>query len=352
MKLLGSQAQVTITNSSFNSYNVTPNTLCRVSILNSGAAGQVYMEAEVRNAANEPLLTIKTNPFTLNQGLNNPLPNVLSFNSTQYSTTNQGEFLRTQNKLPSGAYTYCIRVIPISGIEEGDEYCESIDANEDAYLYLVYPAHEEVIETTQPVLMWMHSEAFNLLSQGEFFKITVVELSKEQSAESGLSTNVPVFTKNYLNAHQVPYPQDAHGLEPGKRYGWHVQKISNGNVVARTEAWEFSIAKTVDNSKKVHVVIKKTLDGSVYMPQNDIIYFRFDERYVSTQLVCKIYNEKRELLIPTIENEQNNTENVKALGMNTFELDLNTYKLKKGYYILEVFNEKNEKYQLKFYVEK
>jgi hypothetical protein len=98
------------------------------------------MEAQVRNAANEPLLTVKTNAFTLNQGINNPLPNVISFASTQYSASNQGEYLRTQNKLPSGAYTYCIRIYPVTNIESGDEYCESIDANEDAYLYLVYPS--------------------------------------------------------------------------------------------------------------------------------------------------------------------------------------------------------------------
>jgi hypothetical protein len=120
-------------------------------------------------------------------------------------------------------------------------------------------------------------------------------------------------------------------------------------VVARTEAWEFTLAKTVDNSKKVHVVIKKNLDGSVYIHlkmtsfisalMNGMFLINWYVKYIMKKESCNnTYN---------LENEQNKTDNVKVLGMNTFELDLKGYKLKNGYYILEVYNEKNEKYQLK-----
>jgi hypothetical protein len=345
--------QITITNSSFNSFNVTPNSLCRITLLNgSGITGEAYLEAEVRNAANDRLIAVQSNVFTIKPGINTILPSTISFASIAYSGSNQAEFLRVQNKLPSGVFTYCVRVVPIGQIEEGDEYCESLDGNEDALLYLVYPLHEEVIETPQPVLMWMHSEPFNLLAPGEYFRLNVVELFDGQSADAGIGTNQAIFSKNYINSHQVPYPQDAKLLEPGKRYGWVVQKISNGNIVARTEAWEFSLSKTGNDKRNVYVLLKKQLDGSVYVPQNDRLYFRFDERYVSGQLDCTIRNEKRELIVPEIKSENGNADNTKTSGANMYELDLQPYKLKNGYYVLEVVNEKNEKYLLKFIIEK
>lgn len=347
-----SKAQVNVVNANIQAFNVSPRSLCQISIMNNASANvQVALHIQITNSANNVLIKLSTAPIQLKLGLNTITGGSVNIVQTTYGSSNQAQYIKAQNKLPSGAFNYCVVVRPVAALEEGDDYCQEIDAVENEFLYLVFPADEDTIETKTPLLSWTHSEPFNILSQGEFFKMTVVELKDDQSAEAGVIANSPVFLKNYVNRHQVQYPFDAKNLEAGKRYGWQVQKISNGNVINKTEAWEFVIDEKVDPKDHMYVTLKRKLDGSYYRVQNDKIFFRFDERYKSQNVNCKIYNDKREEITPELSNIKDKKLNTKVSGYNAYELDLIDYNLKKGFYTLEVINVKKEKFQLKFYVE-
>lgn len=353
--------QVTISSSSFNMYNVTPSSMCQVIIINSGDGGQVYLEAQILNSANEKLFVVTTNPIELKKGLNNILPSQISYSNIHYSTSNQGNFLKVNHRLSSGIFQYCVRVIPLSRIEEGDEYCQDVETNEDWMMYLVFPADQEEIETKSPLLMWMHNEPFNILAPGEFYRMLLVEVMDGQQGEGAIQSNIPLFIKNYVDKHQVQYPFDAPKLEEGKKYAWKVQKIAKGNVVSQTETWEFNLAKEEKVKDLMFVALKRELDGSYYNVINDRIYFRFTEKYNLKNIKCSILNNKNEEIQPDlgkvkrldeeIKSEKIAAEIIKNKGFNQFELDLLPYNLKKGFYILKVANDKNEDYKLKFYVE-
>lgn len=345
-------AQISIVNAVLNEYNISTNSLSQVSINNTGGQSSIEIESFISNSTGEKLVLFSSQAVVLKSGMN-----VLGAHNTKtksliYSTSPQGNYIKNFHRLASGSYNYCVTIKILSGAEEGDEYCQTIESNNNDQLYLVSPSDKEVISTTTPLLMWMHTEAFNLLSPGDFFRLTLVELKKKQSADEGVVSNVPLFVSNYVTKHQVQYPFDAEKLERGKKYGWIVQKISNGNIVASTEAWEFSIADNKVNKNHMYVDLKKKLDGTLYKVSNDKIYFKYNERYQAKELNCNVYSDTREkMIITNTSNEQSDKEGAKLVGYNSFELDLEPYDLKSGFYTLEVLDEKQQKYFLKFYID-
>lgn len=343
--------QLSILNANFNEYNITANSLSQISVNNIGASGLVKIEIVLTNSANVRLLSAVSLPVEVKQGLTVFGSHSLPFESISYGTTPQAQYVKTTHRLSSGGFNYCVRIIPLTIIETGDENCQSINVSEDYQLFLINPIDEDVIESSTPILMWMHTEPFNLLGEGEFFRMILVEVKTGQEPDEAILSNVPIFVKSYVAKHQVQYPLDADKLEKGKTYAWHVQKIANGAILSSSEVWSFSLEK-LKATKHSYVIVKKKLDGTVHKVFDKKIYFRFDERYkTSASLVCAVYNGKRELIEPTLKNEHTSQVAIPSAGYNGYELDLKQYRLKKGFYTLEVSNEKKEKFLLKFYVD-
>lgn len=221
-----------------------------------------------------------------------------------------------------------------------------------SFLMLVFPADKDTIDTPNPNLIWNHSEPFNRLISGEYYRMIVVELNHEQTAESGLSINIPVMVKNNLRDHNVLYPFNAKTLEAGKRYGWQVQLVTNEVITNKSEAWEFTMNIPRNSKDNKYATLKKNLDGSFYTVENNKLFFRFNESYSSNILNCKIYDSKMQPVKPKATNENKKGQEVflKTSGYNCFEIDIDEMNISSGFYLLEVQNEKGEKFILRFLV--
>jgi hypothetical protein len=345
--------QVSIVSAHLNALNVTPSTLCEVSVMNNQGSVQVMLEAQILNAASEQLLDVQSSPFYLSQGLNTLSSINIPINTTTYGSSPQATYIQTTHVLPSGTFQYCCSVKVLSA-EGGDEYCEEVESEVNSNMYLVFPDDKDTVETKNPVLMWTHSEAFNMVAQGEYFRMMVVELANDQSAEDGITVNNPIYLKNNLTSHSEVYPIDAQELESGKRYGWQVQRVTNGVVTDKTEAWEFTIIPTSVISDNKYAVLKKTLDASYYIAENGKLFFRFNEEYISGNISCTIYNSVKEKILPVAKNEDKTNSQIsfKKSGFNCYEINLNEMNnISSGFYTLEVQNEKGDVYLLKFFVE-
>jgi hypothetical protein len=346
--------QISIISTNFNSLNVTPVSLCQANIMNAGGEVSAVIQATIYNSANEKLLDCKTMPFVLKQGLSNVMSIQLSLEYSIFGTSAQASFIRTNHTLPSGNYKYCINVIAASS-ETGDDYCEEIQSELNSFLYLIDPFDHDTISASHPMLIWTHSEPFNVLAQGEYFRLVLVELLEGQNAESGVSVNIPVFEKSYVSSHQVQHPFDLKELEQGKRYGWQIQKFSNGMMVQKSEAWEFVIASDITPKDIMYAVMKKTVDGGFYTAKNNRVFFQFNESYILNPTKCVITDERGKTYSPNIYAVTKSGDYIKVdekqSGNNRFVIQLAELGLKKGYYTLSVKNSKGETYYLKFYVE-
>jgi hypothetical protein len=351
------RSQVTVTSASLAPLNITPASLCQVTLLNQQAATNIELLATVYNSSGEALLQVRTTTFTISPGVNIIQPQALAFTSVTYASSPQGKFVQAQHQLPSGTFKHCVHVINLGG-ELEDEYCQDEESDNNSFLNLVSPFDHDTIDTKTPLLTWTHSEPFNLLSPGESFRLVLVKLNAGQDPEAAVTANSPYFISNNLFRHELQYPFDAAALKEGETYAWQVQKISAGGqgIMDKTEAWQFTVRtpKVVKDNK--YAVLKRKPDAGYYIAANNKIFFRFDEEYKGAKVSCIVYDEKHKRIDPQPENEQKKAEQqlateAKSEGYNQFEMDLDPLHLKNGYYLLEVRNEKNELFILKFYVE-
>jgi hypothetical protein len=350
------KAQVTIVNCQLMPYNITPEALLNVSIINNGSQVEGRIITRLFNISNEQLIVVRSYPFVLQPGTNNSTAQNIRVAGAEYLGGSQSEYIKTTHNLPSGSFRACVSIILSGQQEPSDEYCDEIESDFNQFLYLIYPFDKDTVETTLPLLTWNHSEPFSALGQGEFYRMIVSEIKDQQNSEEAISVNTPLMVRNNLSVHNLQYPYDAKELQAGKRYAWQVLKMANNIIINKTEAWEFVIRKAPVEKELKYVALKQIVDANYYTSYNGKIYFKFSEEYNSKgRIVAFITSDKgKEFPVVISRDEKNSNSNdplkIKILGDNRFVLDLDKENVKPGFYILQVKNEKKEIYYLKFYL--
>lgn len=351
------QAQVNIVSANFTSYNVSPGSLSDIQVMNPGTKElQVVVESKLFNSNNEILLQVKTNPIALKLGLNSILSSNPSYSYVNYTSNKYSQYIQNTKTLPSGKYRFCTTVMAVNTSEpQSDDYCDELEAEGNNLLYLISVPDKEEIETEYPVLVWYHSEPFNLLAPNEFYRMVLVEMNKDQSPDAAITVNQPLYVKNFLTTHSIQYPIDAKKLEPSKHYAWQVQKMSNGAIIDKTEAWEFSLKSNPTLTSQKYVYLKENLDASSYQCIDGHVYFAYKENYSGKNLSIRLYNDKHKQveIVPVVSENVGETKNdVKSFGSNYCDLNLEASHLKSGIYFMEVSDDKGEVRKLKIKFEK
>lgn len=196
-------------------------------------------------------------------------------------------------------------------------------------------------------------ESFNVLQQGESYRMIVCEIKEGQNPDAAISVNPPLYLANFLTRHEVMYPQDAPTLEQGKRFAWQVQKVVNGVITNRTEAWEFTIKSTKSSANITFVEITPGLNATPFDVTDDFIYFVYKEEYIASNPELRAFyfskdNRQVELIpVSYVDPKLKNIDVGKVIN-NKYKLDLTELRLSEGVYTLKILNEKNQEFLLKF----
>lgn len=353
-------SQVSVININIQPFNIVPEALLNVGIMNGEGELQVQLLTQVFNSTGSLILSVKSQPFKINKGLNPGLSSDRKIATTDYSGSTQGNYLKTTHNLPSGRYKICSSLLLATGADKLDDFCDELEAEFNQYLYLVNPIDGDTVDSKNPILSWTHSEPFTILNQGEFYRMIVTEIKKEQTAEEAINVNNPSMLKNYVKEHQLQYAYDAKELKEGTKYAWQVQKMSDGIVINKTEAWIFNTRNLPIHKSLKYVAVKPQLDGSFYTAYNGEVFFKFSEEYKAEGKLKFVLTDSKSKPIdveinPDKEKSKNKTEKVndaklKVSGDNRYELDLDAKNLGSGFYTLEVKNEKNESFYLKIFL--
>lgn len=352
-------AQISIVNISVQPFNIVPEAMLNVSIMNAGSEQQVQLLTQIYSSSNTVLMTVRSQPFVLKNGINTGLAD-RKVATTDYSGGQQSSYIRTSHSLPSGRYKVCASLLLSNGADKLDDFCDEIEAEFNQYLYLVNPLDNDTVDSKNPFLSWTHGEPFSILNQGEFYRMVVTEMRKDQTAEDAINVNSPVMVKNYVKEHQVQYPYDARELKDGGKYAWQVQKISDGVIVSKTEAWIFNTRDVASTKSLKYVALKQQLDGAYYTAYDGKVFFKFAEEYKTAGKLNFILTDAKSKAIEIkIAQDREaskgsvasaNSTQIKSTGDNRYELNLDGQHLTSGFYTLTVKNEKNESFFLKIFL--
>jgi len=335
-------------------FNVTPDAMLSATIMNNGVTTiAVQTVSKLYNQDNLLLLTVKSASFSVVPGLNNSFSGSRKVAAVEYANNGQANYLKTTRSLSSGNFRVCVELTTVHTSETEDEFCDEIESDHNQYLYLISPSDDDCQNTKNPMLIWAHSEPFNVLSKGESFTMIVTEMKEKQSPEEAMNMNTPIMTKNNLLTHNLQYPYEARPLKEGASYAWLVQKVSNGVIVAKTDVWKFTVCDNRAPGIDPEIISLRTnIDGSYYIIKNNILQFKVEESTIEGAINCKIYTSarsvKQSFVVKNLSHQ--NADNTKKMGYNEYEIDLTSLNLVTGFHTLEVAEAAGKLYLIKFYV--
>jgi hypothetical protein len=217
---------------------------------------------------------------------------------------------------------------------------------------LILPYDGDTIETKNPLLTWSFLGGMNQNDNRVFYRLILVELKDEQSAEAGITVNQPLLKMDRVKGTQLFYPYDAPALKEGKRYGWQIHKISNNIIVDKSEAFEFIIPLPKEPSAQYYK-LKVKHDGAAYLAEGGKFYFELVETYQDKNLSYFLYDSSNKLISSSVqqdkEAEGDFTTEIKHSGSNYYVVDLGAA-AKPGIYKIVVQDAKKQKFEAKFEV--
>jgi hypothetical protein len=344
------RAQIQVNLPRFSIYDLTPQSLCELNIINTAGPLTVSMEVTIVNFQNDRLIQIITNPFTVSSGISNLQGSSIGLASVNFGNVPSATYLNLNRLLPAGSYTYCARFFQ-AGLQVG-EYCDQLNSDVSNTPFLLSPEDKEVVISTNPVFVWNFNDAgmFNLptIADGSFpseqYRFYLVELATNYTPQEGIQSNLPLFIKNNLRTNTVQYPADAPLLQLGHRYAWQIQKVSAGQILTTSEAWEFRYDTLMTKIAPLdYIVLKRnTVNDEHFVQKNLRVCYK--EELDSAQLRIAFYNTKGQLISDGLL-----FKNV-LKGSNCFEIDLEDvahFKVRKSY-LCVIRNSKGEAFQIRF----
>lgn len=329
---------------------VGPKTVFNTTLLNSGPDTRVSLDGEVQSSGGEMVLSFRSEPVVVSTGMRSISSSQLIFNTYIYGMGSIGRSVQRFHRLPGGEYRYCLRVTALNS-EVQDEYCDVVMVEEVLFLDLVQPWDGDTIDEVRPALTWMLGGSQPLAADPDV-RLVLVPMETGIGPMQAMAKNSPLFMIPHVRTRTVAYPAGVPGLERGACYAWQAELLDGNYVKERSEPWGFCVRKHEEPVPNKYVRLDRVEPGAIYEVTDGKIYFRYDEPYASAQVDCSIMNGQGGYIRPQLQDDTQEAPSagIRSVGVNLYELDLQPYGLKRGYYDLVVRNEKGRARTLKFHV--
>lgn len=318
-------------------------TQCRITIeLYEQQTGKLVLTSQSAE------FTLPTGPSNFNKfsmALLKPISNTI-YPNPDYDNLNQNGIL------PAGNYN---AVYSIYGINQQGQTIANVLTELPFSIEILFPPtllspfNDDTIQTHNPTLTW--APAFSG-AQRVTYDIIIAEQYDGQSAEQAVNANPAYYKQENLQTTTLPYPYAAQQLKVNQWYAWRVVAKLGSTPASRSETWRFIIVepqedpclpKPIDFSYQ----LQEKVTGNYALIKDGQLNFYFNERYKTkhNNLIFKIYNVHNQVVA-----SNKTISRTYETGVNAYTLMLtqNDAALKKGYYTLEVYLEKDLKIYLRF----
>lgn len=216
-------------------------------------------------------------------------------------------------------------------------------------IILISLQDKDTIDYKYPVFNWTYTQEFSKRDQFKY-NLTIVELKKNQSANTGIGINQPLVKLNDIQGYQWVYAFDAPELKFNNRYGWQIEKTLNGLVVDRSEAWEFILYKKINVPMK-YAILNTDFNATTYEVTENGFYFKLKSKYpTNNQLKFEVMSEKGEIMEVRMGEDKKEGTDQKLENTNDEFLFLNTSNYPVGTYLLKITDQKRNSYNTRFII--
>lgn len=301
------------------------------------------------------VLTSKSSPFNLPGGPSNynkySMAPLKPINNTVYPNPDYAN-INQNGLIPAGNYN---AVYSLLGINQQGQQVSSAIADMPFSIEILFPPtllspfNDDTIQVHNPTFTW--APAFSG-AQRIAYDIIIVEQYDGQSPEQAVNANPAYYKQENLQTTTLPYPFAAQQLKTNQWYAWRIIARLGNTPASRSETWRFIIVEPKDDPclpKPIDFSFKlqENLTGAYCKVKNGQLNFYFSEKYKTkhNDLHFKIYNVHNNVVASnkTIARSY-------QIGNNAYTLMLtqNDATLPKGFYMLEVYMEKDVKLYLRF----
>lgn len=328
--------------------------LWNFSIINPGSQNiSIKIEMTFSDAVNgQQIFTASSSVFTLNQQVT--MLQAADFAPIVYNVVNSNYNIDTNPNgfLPVGQFDVCFAVMEIHAetTEKLTEQCEGIEVEPISPPLLIAPSDGEVTDYTKPLFTWVPPAPFANFNNLTYDWV-LVEVTGNQNPSDAIEQNLPIYSEQGLTNNSLLYPPSLPDLDTSKVYAWQVGANSSNNAIAKSEIWTFKtrlygLDTLYANTDAFYTALRKVNDAS-YITSTGIVRFEYMNEIKDSIAFINFYD-----LNSTSRSSLNAALMPVNLrfGQNFIRIDLGTLNgIVHGHiYLLELINNKNEKWYLKF----
>lgn len=253
--------------------------------------------------------------------------------------------------LPVGVFNICYTVTrwnnDVSDPVADD--CVTAEVEPISPPQLIQPADSDRVLLRRPFFTWLPPTPFNTFSN-LLYDWVLVEVQPTQSAADAIQQNVPVFFQSNISFTSLQYPLSMPELDTNKLYAWRVTAKNNLSPIANSEVWSFSLQKytndTVTTFKRSSYAPVRRVQDASYIISGNTLHFLYQHEINNNAVQISITD-----ISHTVHQavQLNSSQLTVKYGANYLDLDLSNEKLTNRHiYLLELTNERNEHWYLKF----
>jgi hypothetical protein len=346
---LSAQAQVSIQLIPPASSQPMMNDLFKFELINTGQERQVQIEATLTLSNSSLVYSAKYRVTGIRSGANMFSYSNLQLASESYGSVSQATTLKTSGLVAFGNYVICITVSDPSTTDVLSNNCVEQQFGPNSPPVLLSPDDNAEVETTTPLLSWLPPSPIQP-NENVTYELKLAEIMAGQSPADALNRNPLLLDKSNISMNSFQYPVNAAPLAFDKQYAWQIIARNDNYNLGATEIWRFKIREENKQKKDsdeadngTYSKLRPSLDGS-YSIVPETLRFVYNNQYTPTDLKYKISDLNGKDLTPKdIVLHANSGENTFAIPLKK----LSEFK-SKNYYILEVYNAKNQRTVLMF----
>jgi len=253
--------------------------------------------------------------------------------------------------LPVGVFNICYTLTKWTNdiSEQVAEECVTAEVEPVSPPQLIQPGDSDQVIVRRPFFTWLPPTPYNTFSN-LLYDYVLVEVQAMQSAADAIQQNIPVLLQSNISFTNLQYPLSMPELDTGKVYAWRVTAKNNLSPIANSEVWSFRIRKLSNDTFKTagkgyYTQVRRSPDAS-YVITGNMLRFLYQQDFNSNTVQVNI----TDISTAAHQTVQLDSSNLAVkYGANYLSLDFDGKGLtNKHMYLLELINERNEHWFLKF----